>query len=69
MTKTQGTFEENFEKLEKLSRELQENTVSIDELVPRMKEAVSSIRVCKEVLDRTQTQLKEIEVEFADLED
>jgi exodeoxyribonuclease VII small subunit len=62
-TSTAG-FEENFKKLEKLSQELQENRISIDELVPKMKEAVAAIKVCKEVLRETKAQLKEISAEF-----
>ena len=61
-------FEENFQKLEKLSQELQENKVSIDQLVPRMKEALTAIKVCKEVLVETKSQLTEIQTEFADLD-
>lgn len=64
----QKVFEENFKKLELLAQELQENKISIDELVPRMKEALSAIKVCKEVLKETKSQLKEINEEFAGLE-
>ncbi len=62
-------FEKNFKKLEKLSHELQENRISVDQLVPRMKEALSSIKVCKDVLKETKSQLNEISKEFTDLED
>jgi len=65
---TQKSFEENFKKLEGLSTDLQDNKVSIDELVPRMKEALSSIKVCKDVLKETKSQLKEINKEFEELE-
>lgn len=61
-------FEKNFKKLEKLSQELQENKVSVDQLVPRMKEALSAIKVCKDVLTETKSQLNEISKEFTDLE-
>ncbi len=61
------TFSDNFKKLEKLSQELQENQISIDELVPRMKEALSSIKVCKDVLKKTEAQLTEISVEFEEM--
>ena len=61
-------FEENFRKLELLSQELQENKVSIDQLVPRMKEALSAIKVCKDVLKETKLQLKEINQEFTELD-
>ena len=62
------SFEQNFKKLEVLSQELQENKISVDELVPRMKDAVSAIRVCKDVLKETKAQLKEISKEFEDLQ-
>ncbi len=64
-----ASFERNFKKLEALSQELQQNKVSIDELVPRMKEAVSAIKVCKAVLRETKSQLKEISAEFEELEE
>ena len=41
--------------------------MSIDELVPRMKEALQSIKLCKEVLRETKSQLKEISAEFNEL--
>lgn len=63
-----GAFDENFKKLEKLSQELQANTLSIDELIPRMKEAVGALKVCKEVLQETRSQLKEIQAEFVPAE-
>lgn len=61
-------FEENFGKLEQLAQELQENKISIDDLVPRMKEALGAIKVCKEVLRETESQLSEISAEFGQLE-
>ena len=61
-------FEEHFKNLEQLSAELNDNKVSIDELVPRMKKAVASIRVCKDILKETKLQLKEISEEFKELE-
>lgn len=67
MAKEDQSFEVNFKKLEKLSAELQENKISIDELVPKMKEALGAIKVCKEVLKETKIQLKEISSEFAEL--
>ena len=64
-SKSEESFEENFKKLEKLSGELQENKVSIDALVPRMKEALGAIKVCKDVLQTTRAQLQEIGDEFS----
>ncbi|MCC6932476.1 MAG: exodeoxyribonuclease VII small subunit [Deltaproteobacteria bacterium] len=60
-------FEENYKKLEKLAQELQENNISIDDLVPRMKEAVESIKICKEILKETKAQLTEVSSEFSEL--
>jgi len=64
MADKKNTFEDNYKRLEKLSAELQENKLSIDELVPRMKEAVGAIKACKEVLSDTKLQLQEISKEF-----
>lgn len=72
MVETKGnkdkSFEDNFKKLEKLAQELQENNVSIDELVPRMKDAVQSIKICKEVLKETKIKLSEVTAEFAQID-
>ncbi|HMO18484.1 MAG TPA: exodeoxyribonuclease VII small subunit [Oligoflexia bacterium] len=57
-------FEDNFNFLEELSRELQSGSISVDELVPKMKKASESMKVCKEVLSDTKIQLEEIEKEF-----
>ena len=68
MAKEQAAgFETNFRKLETLATELQENKISIDQLIPRMKEALSAIKVCKEVLQETRSQLSEINSEFAEV--
>jgi exodeoxyribonuclease VII small subunit len=61
------TFEENYKRLETLAQELQENKIPIDALVPRMKEALQAIKVCKEVLKETKAQLKELSTEFNEL--
>ncbi len=63
-----NTFEANFKKLEKLSSDLQGNNVSIDELVPRMKEALGAIQVCKRVLKETKSQLSEVTKEFEEID-
>lgn len=68
-TKDEKTsFEENFKKLERLSEELQNDRVTVDELVPRIREALSAIKVCKKVLQDTKVQLTEIDAEFKELE-
>ncbi len=62
--KESKNFEENFQKLEDLSKELQEDNISIDELIPRMKEALESIKICKDILKDTKIQLTKISKEF-----
>lgn len=62
------SFEENFRRLEQIAQELHENKISIDQLVPKTKEALVAIKVCKEVLKETKSQLKEIQDEFLELE-
>lgn len=64
---TSKSFEANYRKLEQLSQQLQNNQVSVDELVPRMKEALSAIRICKEVLKETKVQLQQIGAEFEEV--
>ena len=66
---TEKSFEANFKKLEQLSKELQEDSISIDDLVPRMKEALESIKICKEVLQETKIKLTEVSNEFDELKD
>lgn len=61
-------FEENFRKLESLAQELQQNRIAIDELIPKMKDALSSVKICKEVLKKTKSQLTELQSEFESLE-
>lgn len=61
-------FEENFRKIELLSNDLQENRVGLDELVPRMKDALAAMKVCREVLQETKTQLQEMGNEFKALQ-
>ncbi len=58
-------FEDNFNKLESLSQELQDNKISIDQLVSRMKDALAAFKVCKNVLSETKVQLTEITAEFS----
>lgn len=67
--KAKNGFEKNYQFLEELSQELQDNNVSVDELVPKMKEALDAIKVCKEVLKETKSQLNEINEQFEELEE
>lgn len=58
--KTVVSFEENFKLLETLAQELQENKVSLDELVPKVKKASEAFKVCKEFLKETKEELTKI---------
>lgn len=60
-------FEENFFLLETLAKDLQNGQVSVDELVPKMRDATKAMKVCKEVLKNTRIQLSEIETEINSL--
>ena len=57
-------FEENFSLLDSIAKELQGGNVSVDELVPKMKEAAKSMKICKDILQVTKIQIKEIENEI-----
>lgn len=61
------TFEENYKTLERLAEELQENQISVDELVPRVQTALAAFKVCRGVLKETESKLSEITAEFATL--
>ena len=67
-TSESASFEAHFKKLATLSEELQQNKISIDELVPRIQEALSSLKICKDVLKKTKFELNQVSEEFADLE-
>ena len=58
------SFEENFKILESLAQALQDNKISIDELIPRMKQALEAVKICKDVLKETKHHLKEISSEL-----
>lgn len=63
---SEESFEKNFKLLEQFTQDLHSDKVSIDNLVPRMKDALKSVKICKQVLQETQSQLEEISREFAE---
>lgn len=63
------SFEQHFRLLESFANDLQDNKVSIDSLINRMKDALKSVKICKAVLARTASQLQELKGEFAELEE
>ena len=62
-----SSFEEKFKFLEELTKELSEGSISVDHLVPKMKQATEAIKICKEVLKKTKIELVEVEKEFDEL--
>ena len=65
--KANNSFEDNYRKLEQLAEELQENQISVDQLVPRVQSALEAFKVCRGVLKETESKLTEISAEFATL--
>lgn len=65
--KESESFEKNFKLLETLSKELNDGSISVDQLVPKMKQATEAIKICKEVLKNTKLELVEVEKEFEEL--
>ncbi len=59
-----NSFEVHFNKLNLFSKELQEDKVSIDDLVERMKDALESVKICKSVLKETKSQIIKVSKEF-----
>lgn len=57
-------FAESYQVLEKLAEELQDNQISVDELVPRVQAALEAFKVCRTVLQETESKLSEISAEF-----
>jgi exodeoxyribonuclease VII small subunit len=65
MAEKNKKFEDNFMLLESVAKDLQSGQVSVDDLVPKMKEAAKAMSVCKEVLKSTKIRIQEIEKEIA----
>lgn len=63
------SFEENYKLLEDVSRELRENSISVDQLVPKMEQALKAVKVCKSVLKKSKIKLVEIEKEFNQIDE
>jgi len=54
----QPTYEEAMEELKTIVQQLQEGTVSIDDLSEQSKRAATLIKYCREKLRNTETELK-----------
>jgi exodeoxyribonuclease VII small subunit len=66
-TTVQKKFETNFRKLEQIAGDLEKETVSIDELIPRAQEGAEAARNCLEVLARSEAALVEIDRVYAQI--
>jgi exonuclease VII small subunit len=62
---TPTSFETNFRKLEELQRDLDNESITIDELVPRAKAGADAAAACFEVLRRSEEALVEIDKVYA----
>ena len=54
------TYKEAMEELEQIVREIEEGTVSVDELSEKVKRAAYLLRICKEKLSSTEDDVKKI---------
>lgn len=61
------SFEDNYRLLEQLATELQDNKISVDQLVPRVQAALEAFKTCRGILKETESRLTEISAEFTQL--
>ncbi len=60
-------FEPNFRILEKLAKDLESESVGIDELVPRAREGANAAKCCFDVLQQCDKELVEIDRLFTSI--
>jgi exodeoxyribonuclease VII small subunit len=60
------SFGEAIEEVETILDRLQEDTVDIDDLAMEVRRAVELIKVCREKLDRTDREVRELVAELAE---
>ena len=58
--KNNKTYEEAFEELQNIVREIESGTISVDVLSEKVKRAGELIRYCKEKLFRTEEEVNEV---------
>ncbi len=54
------TYTEAFEELQQIVTEMEEGEIGVDELSEKVKRAATLIRICKEKLYHTETDVKQI---------
>ncbi|MCK5058059.1 MAG: exodeoxyribonuclease VII small subunit [Candidatus Aminicenantes bacterium] len=67
MTDKSGSYEKNYQILEKITESLNKDEIGIDDLVEKTKEALHSARICMEILKKQKGEFKKLEVDFSQL--
>ncbi len=60
MTDKEITYTEAFEELQQIVTDMEEGEIGVDELSEKVKRAATLIRICKEKLYHTETDVKQI---------
>lgn len=60
------TYTEAFEELQQIVTDMEEGEISVDELSEKVKRAATLIRICKEKLYHTETDVRQILDELED---
>lgn len=67
MSNKSRKYVDNYKILEKITESLNKDEISIDDLVEKTKEALTSARACMEILKKQKGEFKKLEVEFSRL--
>jgi exodeoxyribonuclease VII small subunit len=54
MSKTKISYDDSFEELQKIMKELQEDEISVDELSAKVKRAAELLKMCNQILRDTE---------------
>lgn len=66
MTDKEINYTEAFEELQQIVTDMEDGEISVDELSAKVKRAATLIRICKEKLHHTETDVKQILNELED---
>ena len=67
MTEKSGSYEKNYQILEKITESLNKDEIGIDDLVEKTREALHSARICMEILKKQKGEFKKLEADFSQL--
>lgn len=67
MNNKSGTYEENYQILEKITESLNKDEIGIDDLVEKTKEALNAARICMGILKKQKGEFKKLEADFSRL--